>query len=124
MGRADIRVAGGNLGLSRRRREGPSPVTIILYALIALMFLKLLGILPGSPQYETVNVVLGVIGLALSIITAFQEWLRGKFRGLEDSISELTETLHDVERRLTTLEAELKSVRLAERLARLEERLH
>ncbi|KPV65233.1 MAG: hypothetical protein AOA65_0383 [Candidatus Bathyarchaeota archaeon BA1] len=87
------------------------------------MFLKLFRVIPWSPEYELVNVVFTIIGVALMIITGFQEWLRSRFGNLEDTIERLTNTIQNLDKRFTILETKLESVQLIERVPRLEEKL-
>lgn len=91
--------------------------------LVFLIFLKLLKILPGSPEYEMFSVVLTFVAIALTVIASFQEWLRSRFGNLEDSIEKLTKMFHEFDRRFTVLETRMESLQLAERIAKLEERL-
>ena len=105
------------------KRRGPSPFTIVVYLLVIIIFLKLLRIIPGSPEYETFSIVLGIVGVALTIIVSFQEWMRSKFGKLEDSIEELTQLFHSFDKRFTVLETRMESLQLVERVAKLEERL-
>lgn len=102
------------------KRTKISPFTIIVYFLVLLLFLKLLKILPGSPEYEMVNVTLTIVGVALTVIVSFQEWLRSKFGKLEDSIEELTQMFHEFDRRFAVLETRMESLQLVERVAKLE----
>ena len=106
-----------------RRRDRIDLIYYLIYILIALLLLKLFGFIPGSPQYETVNIVLTGLSLIVAAVTAFQQWLSGRFRGLEDQLSELNRAMRGVEDRLTRVEGSIEAVKLAERIARLEGRL-
>lgn len=75
--------------------------------MIALIFLKLLRLIPGSPEYEVVNVVLGIVGVSLTIIVTAMEWMRSKFGSLEDSLKKLTETVQQQSTDMRLIEQKL-----------------
>lgn len=106
-----------------KRRDGASILSIALYILIILVFLKLFGILPGSPEYETISVALALINTILGVVVTFITWLQRRLGEIEDSISEISSKVSELERHLKVLEARLDIARLEKRISRLEEKL-
>lgn len=105
-----------------RKEDRSNLVYYILYILIALMFLKLFRMIPGSPD-EVVNVALSITGVVLVVLTLFQQWLSSRFRSLEIAVDAIAEGTRSMENRLTALQHGLENVKLTERLTRLEAKL-
>lgn len=95
----------------------------MIYGLVLLASLKLLGVLPGSPQYEVTTAVDWILTIGLAAVGGFLEWLKRRFRRLEDAIDELTKTVRGLDKRLSVLEAKLDVARLNERVSSLEKRV-
>ena len=107
------------------RKKGPDIVTIIIYVLILIIFLKLLRIIPDPPEFD-VDVVLGLLTLVTSILAGVWSWMSRKFTDLEDSLTEVKKLVSDQNERLIRMEEKIgnleKNLSFHERLIRLEER--
>ena len=79
-------------------------MTMLLYVILALMALKFLGVLPGSPGVETVNVVVSLAHLLLAGIVYSIDRLDRRFRRIEGDIEDMRAALQRVAR----LEAKLE----------------
>jgi len=109
------------------RRSGINAVTLLIYIILALAFLKLFKILPGSPEYELYSIVATFIGSAVGILTVLTNWLGNKFAGLEESIKKIEASIQGMSDRVLRLEVSMgaieKGLAYGERLTRIEEQL-
>jgi len=85
------------------RKKGPDIVTLILYGLLLIIFLKLLRIIPDPPEFD-VNVVIGLLTLVTAVLTGVWNWMSGKFSDLEDSLIEIKKLVSNQNERLIRVE--------------------
>jgi len=116
----------GEEKMSRRRPLplGVNVLTIILYVLVAIIFLKLFKIIPDPPEIDF-GVLIGITGLAISILTTGWNWLARRFTDIEDSLNKLEKNLQKLTERTIMIETNLKNMgdklMFNERLVKLEE---
>lgn len=88
--------------------------------------LKLFRIIPDPPEYD-INVVIGLLGLAIAILAGFSNWLSGHFSKIDDAIVALTKNTQTLSTDMKLLEQKVSHIEsnlnFHERLVRLEESL-
>jgi di/tricarboxylate transporter len=111
----------------RRKKEekGSNIVLFIAYVILAVVFLKLLRIIPDPPEFD-VNTVIALLALVTTILLGFATWLSKRFSDINDDIDELTESIHKLTTRFAVLEERISNIQsnlgFHERLTKLEEK--
>jgi hypothetical protein len=113
--------------MSRRRRKGEKESNVlafILYLIVVVIFLKLFRIIPDPPEYD-INVVIGLLTLATTLLITFSTWLSRRFSVINESIDTLGESVRQLSTNFKILEERISNVQnnlaFHERLVRLEE---
>jgi cytochrome oxidase assembly protein ShyY1 len=114
--------------MSRRRRKkeekGSNILIIIVYIIVAVVFLKLFRIIPDPPEFD-INVVIGLLALATTLLTGFATWQSKRFSDINDAIETLDENVTKLSTDLKVLEERTSNIQNSlnfhERLVRLEE---
>jgi hypothetical protein len=112
--------------MPRKKESGSNIVTFIIYALLAIILLKIFRIIPDPPEYD-INVVIGLLTLVIAISTGFSNWLSRRFSSITDKLDSLDKNVQTIstnlkliEQRVTSLEC---NIDIRERIARLEEKV-
>jgi ABC-type multidrug transport system fused ATPase/permease subunit len=128
---AVIEKQGEDMSSRRRRRARRESNTltiilaIILYIIVAVIFLKLFRIIPDPPEFD-INVVIGLLAFATTLLTTFSTWLSKRFSDINESIDTLNENVRELSTSFKVLTERTNSIQnnlaFHERLVRLEER--
>jgi len=112
--------------MPRKKERGPDIITVILYAIVGIVILKILRIIPDPPEYD-INIVIGLLSLATAILTGFSNWLSRQFSSINNTLDKLSQNTQTISTNVKMLEQKLSfvesSMNFQERLIRLEERL-
>jgi hypothetical protein len=107
----------------KKKSQTSNILTIIVYLLLLIVALKLFRIIPDPPDID-VNLVIGILALAVAVSTTLMGWGQRQWSSLTDKIENLEKTNQALLTNWKVLEQKVSSlecnVDLRERIAKLE----